>query len=187
MHVGQRPISLEYQISLPSNHIWNPRSWNDWRRRRRRSVTHGVESQLQLTQNASAPSLPYCSCTTWNPKTFHKILKRNYGALHSKILILHLLVNTINSSNTSCSLDEILLTFLVLANQVPCPFTQWGGRSEAVPPICCWLHWINYSTPSGRKTFYSKGKSKGSLKSYSFYLKCLTLSSAKSKFKLPSF
>ena len=57
-------------------------------------------------------------------KTFHKILKRSYGALHSKILILHLLVNTINSSNTSCSLDEILLTFLVLANQVPCPFTQ---------------------------------------------------------------
>ena len=38
----------------------------------------------------------------------------------------------------------------MLVNQVPCPLTEDPERSEAVPPIYCQLHWINYSGPSGR-------------------------------------
>ena len=39
----------------------------------------------------------------------------------------------------------------MLVNQVPCPLTEDPERSEAVPPIYCQLHWINYSAgPSGR-------------------------------------
>ena len=39
----------------------------------------------------------------------------------------------------------------MLVNQVPCPLTEDPERSEAVPPIYCQLHWINYSGPSGRR------------------------------------